>query len=454
MKVWFPALLLLPILGTSAAKLDPVLELEEDVYSYTGANNGAGPMWCHGSTCLVRVGKRLFASGLETVAGAKPLNNCRWMLFERDAKGWRQVWVDTDGRTREPSPLAVSPRGSVFVSANPTLGRGEEPGGGPARPVVFEFTASAATAAPKSLLPVWPGEPKFTEHSYRSFAADGGAGELVLFQNIGYTHAEWTFRDRRGEWSAQGQLKWPWGAEYDQPEPVRVCYPNVALKKRAVYFCGVSDVVEPYKAWREFKRELTGQQWDYDFRRLFFTWTPDITKQPFADWVEIASCDKTCGWISPGDLFVADNGDVHLVWSERAIDERLRVKFFPDAKQRHSLNYAVVRSGKVILRKTLEESTEAKPGVIGSGARFQITPEKRLFVVYYAGGTAGGVNCIREILPGGEFTASVPLPLQKSFGQYFTTTVRGGSPPSRMLEMLGPRTGTPRTISYARVQLY
>ena len=137
-------------------------------------------------------------------------------------------------------------------------------------------------AAPVTLTPVWHGEPKFSEHSYRSFAADGAGRELILFQNIGYTHAEWTFRDRAGTWSAQGQLKWPWGAEYDQPEPIRVCYPNVAVRDRAVHFFGVSDVVEPYKAWREFKRELTGQQWDYDFRRLFYTWTRDVTREPEA----------------------------------------------------------------------------------------------------------------------------------------------------------------------------
>ena len=441
-----------------AADLAPVVEIEEDVYSYTNANNGAGPMWCSGSTCLVRSGDHLFASGLETVADEKPLNNCRWMLFHREAKGWERVRVD-EGLTREPSPLVAFQDGRVFVSANPTLGSAPQPGGGPARPEVFQFAAKRPKGAPVSLAPGWQGEPKFTEHSYRSFAADGAGQELILFQNIGYTHAEWTFRDRAGKWSAQGQLKWPWGAEYDKPEPIRVCYPNVALRGRAVHFFGVSDVVEPYQAWREFKRELTGQQWDYDFRRLFYTWTPDITKKPFAEWIEIASRDKTCGWVSPGDLWLAPSGDVHLLWSERAIDERLRAKFFPDAKQSHALNYAVVRDGKVIRRRTLMESTEDKPGVTGSAGRFHVTPDHRLFVVCYASGhEAGGPsvseNRILEILPEGSPGTPVRLPLVKPFTSYFTTTGRSGSPPSRTLEMLGTRAGTGNTISYARVRLF
>jgi hypothetical protein len=440
-----------------AGDIKPVVEVEEDVYTYTDANNGAGPMWCSGSTSLVRSGDHVFASGLETVADAKPLNNCRWMLFHRGAKGWERVRVD-EGRTREPSPLAAFQDGRVFLSANPTLGSGPQPNGGPARPDVLQFAASDPKAAPVSATPVWQGAPPFREHSYRSLAADGAAGELVLFQNIGYTHAEWTFRDRAGKWSAQGQLKWPWGAEYAEPKPIRVCYPNVAVRDRAVHFFGVSDVIEPYKAWRQFKRELTGREWDYDFRRLFYTWTRDITTEPFAEWVEIASRDKTCGRLSPGDLWLAPNGDVHLLWSERAIDERLRAKFFPEAKQSHSLNYAVVRGGKVTRRRTLMESTEDKPGIVGSAGRFHPTPDHRLFVVCYASGTdAGGrsvaENRIVEILPDGSAGAPLGLPLAKPFRHFFMTTVRAGSSPSWTLEMLGLRAGVPNTMSYARVSL-
>jgi hypothetical protein len=437
--------------------LKPVVEIEEDLYTFAPANNGAGPMWCGGSTCLVRIGDDTFASGLETLADAKPLNNCRWTLFKRDRHGWTLRQADPSGRTREPCPLAGYPDGRLFLSANPTLAKAES-GGGPARPEILEFQAANPKAPWKTLLPVWDGEPRFTEHSYRSFAADASSRELILFQNIDYTHAEWAFLDAEGRWSAKGQLRWPQGVDYPKPEPIRICYPNVALKNRAAHFCGVSDIIEPYPEWRAYKKELTGRDWDYDFRRLFYTWTPDITRAPFADWVEIASRDKTCGWISPGDLWVGPDGLVHIVWSERAIDERLRARFFPEAKQSHSIRYARVREGKVILRRALLEAEEGKPGEIPSAPRFQVTSEHRLLLVYHAGGRnregkAVSENRVLEILASGDTTDPARIPLAKPFTSYFTATVRGGSPPSDTLEFLGHRAEGSQTISYARVRL-
>ncbi len=438
--------------------LRPIVEAEEDIYTYTNANNGAGPLWCHGSTCLVRIGEDVFASGLETLKDAKPLNNCRWTLYQRGKSGWRLQQVDSAGRTREPCPLVGFPDGRMFLSANPTLTPAGTYGG-PARPEILEFSARDAKGPFEHLLPVWDGTPAFTEHSYRSFAADGPGQELILLQNIGYTHAEWAFRDKRGNWAAQGRLRWPNGAEYPKPEPIRVCYPDVALKNRAVHFCGVSDIVEPYPEWRAYKKQLTGNEWDYDFRRLFYTWTPDIKRETFRDWVEVASRDKTGGGISPGDLWLGPDGAVHLVWAERALDERLRAKFFPEAKQSHAVNYAIVRDGRVLLRRSLMLAEEGKPGEIGACPRFQATPDNRLFVICYASGKgadgkAVSENRLIEIRPGGEISAPVRVPFSKAFTLYFTATVRGGSRPSKMVELLGQREGTPLTMSYARVRLW
>ncbi len=437
-------------------ELHPVVEAEETVYQYTLADNGAGPLWCRGSTSLVRAGGELFASGLETLEGVPPLNNCRWIFFQRTAEGWRQVAVDPKDRTREPCPLVAFHEGPVFLSVNPTLVTDRQAGGGgPARPEILVFSPANAAGGYETLLPAWNGTPAFTEHSYRSFAADGINREFILFQNIGYTHAEWTFRDHDGHWAHQGKLEWPWGAEYDTPQPVRVCYPNVAITNRAVHFCGVSDIVEPYGEWRAFKKELTGNEWDYDFRRLFYTWTRDITTGAFEDWVEIASRDKTCGWIMPGDLWVAPDGAAHLVWTEQAIDERLREKFFPDAVQRHEMNYAVVKEGKVIKRRTLAAREEGTPGVKASEPRFHITPDNRVFVFYYiseaapeTGVTTG--NYLMEISTDSEPGVPAAVPLAHPLSSYFTATVRGGSPPSKSLELLGARDAT--TMSYARIQ--
>jgi len=446
------------LLAEPASPMHPTIEIEEEVYTYEPANNGAGPMWCAGSTCLVRRGKDVFAAGLETIKDVKPLNNCRWILFKRGPAGWERVRVDDTGRTREPSPLAGFDDGRLFLSANPTLATGGETGGGPAQPELLRFSASDPQAPFERILPTWNGTPRFTEHSYRSLAADATNRELILFQNIDYTHAEWAFLDRGGKWSAHGQLKWPWGADYEKPQPIRVCYPTVALKDRAVYFCGVSDIVEPHANWREFKKQLTGRDWDYDFRRLLFTWTPDITTGQFRDWIEIASRDRTAGWLFPADLWVSRRGEAHLLWTERAIDERLREKFFPEAKQWHALNYAVVRDGKVISRRTLAQAGEGLSGEVPAAGRFQVTPDDRLFVVYYVSGTdAAGKrlseNRLMEVRPDGAASEAVRVPLKVPFTSFFTATVRAGSPPSNTLELLGERAGQPLAIGYARIRL-
>src|SRR5260370_35531876 len=98
-------LLFLRRVADGAPALKPVVEAEESVYTYQSANNGAGPLWCSGSTCLARVGDELFASGLETLPDEKPLNNCRWTLFRRQSSSCHLQQPDPVGRTRKPCPL-------------------------------------------------------------------------------------------------------------------------------------------------------------------------------------------------------------------------------------------------------------------------------------------------------------------------------------------------------------
>ncbi len=438
--------------GPPATRVE--VEVEEELYRHAPANNGAGPMWCAGSTCLVRVGDRVYASGLETLPDAKPLNNCRWVLWRRDARGWQRWYVDETGRTREPAPLVALGDAGVVLSANPTLNPPDREGGGPARPELLRFaTGTSEVPAPERWLPRWKGEPRFTEHSYRSFAADPARGEFILFQNIDYTHAEWTFRDATGAWPAQGQLRWPWGSTYAKPQPVRVCYPNVLLRERAVHFCGVSDILEPNPAWRAFKKELTGREWDYDFRRLFYAWTPDVTREPFRDWIEIASRDATGGGISAADSWLTRDGAVFLIWTERALDERLRAKFFPDAKQSHSLRLAVVRDGRVVARRTLLESTETEPGPVASAARYHERADGRGVLILHVSEAGRSRNELLEIAADGTPGTRTPIPFAKAFGSFFTATPRAGNAPSDVVDLLGVQAGSNHTLSYARLRL-
>ncbi len=430
-------------------------EVEEDVYTFEPFDNGAGPLWCFGNTCLVRHQGHVLASGMENVPGAKPLNNARWTLLERGNDGWRLGQRDCVERTREPSPIGVFDDGRLIMSVNPTLTTIDAKSG-PAQPRVLVFRVESPGKPYLTMLPKWSEpEPAFTEHSYRSLAVDGKNHEIMLFQNIGYTHALWSFYDRMGEWSGCGKLSFPWGATYDEPQPIRVCYPSVALRDRAIFFCGVSDIHEPYREWAEYKLQLTGSSWDYDFRRLFFTWCPDVTKRPFADWLEVSSRDKTAGWITPWDLFLEPDGGVHTLWLERALDERLREKFFPGERQTIALNHALLRKGRVLRSGPLVSWEESSNHPVPGPGRFHVTPDNRLLIIFHLQYPKGprtdlSGNYLMELLPDGSTSPLARIPIRSPLTSFYTATARAGCLPSNTIDLLGQLDST---IRYARISI-
>lgn len=427
------------------------VEAEEIVYEYEPANNGSGPMWCHGNTCIIRFGDKVVVSGIETLKDQEPLHNTRWMLYERSDNGWGLLCKDENGRTREPSPLGQTSDGKILLSVNPTL---TEPGSynGLAEPQILQFETKDLSGSFKTLMPNWEGAPEFTEHSYRSFAVDGPANELILFQNIGYDYAEWSFLGGDGNWINQGKLQWPWEENYEVPRTVRICYPVVQLKDREVHFLGVSDIMEPNKAWADYKFELTGRKWDYDFRRLFYTYSKDIGSEPFQDWVEVASREKTGGHIFPCDLWLAPDGLVHILWTEKALDERLQKEFFPHEKQSFALNYAIIKDGEVFFRQPIMLSEGEEKPLPGRG-RFQVTPDNRLFIFYHVFTENNNFteNRVVEVLADYSLSMSVRVPLQRPFSGFFTATVRGGSAPSDILDIFGK--DDKNEMRYARIKI-
>ena len=445
-------------LAAEERPLLPIVEVEEGVYTYEAADNGAGPLWCYGATCLVRIGDDVFASGLETIKGRKPLNNCRWLLLKRTGQGWQLLQADPQGRTREPCPLVGFPDGRVFLSVNPTL-TAPDTYSGPAQPQVLQFSAKAPMTPLVTMVPSWDGKPDFTEHSYRSFAADGPNHELILFNVLGHDLYHWSLMDRAGKWSKQGKLAFPFGAEYEKPEPIRLCYPEIALRNRAVHFLGISDIMEPVKAWHDYKVALNnGRQWDYDFRRLFYTWTPDITATPFSPWIEVASREKTAGHITNLDIWLDKDGRAHLLWLDQSIaDARMREKFFPGVPITYALEHAIVEKGQIVQRTTLVTGGEGISKEIPGYGRLHATPDGRLFVFYYSSGTDAkgrpvAENRLMEIYPDGTHGESAAVPLKQPFTNFMTATERGGSPPFDRLEVLGDVVDRPG-ISYARIAL-
>src|SRR4030042_2189031 len=95
-------------------------EVEEVVTSYTPANNGAGPLWCYGSTGIARQGGDVYLSVIETGEDVPLLCNTRWAFWVRSADGWKLAQAEKEYRQREPCPLAVFQEGPVFLSVNPS----------------------------------------------------------------------------------------------------------------------------------------------------------------------------------------------------------------------------------------------------------------------------------------------------------------------------------------------
>ena len=214
-------------------------------------------------------------------------------------------------------------------------------------PADFRFDTADLDAECRKELPAWEGEPAFTEHSYRTVVGDGEANEMLYMQNVGYDVAHMSLLTREGQWRGAGELKWPWGGEYPEPQWLRLCYPNVIMRDRAVHFFGVWDIVEPMADWREEKYRITGRDWDYVFRRLFYATTPDVSQQPFGEWVEIANFDSTAGATRNCDVWVGPDSTVHLLWVQTNTDARLRDRFFPGEQIMNTLEYAVLRNGGV-----------------------------------------------------------------------------------------------------------
>jgi len=415
------------------------VEVEEDITTCLPPNNGAGPFWCYGSPLIVRIGDDVFVSAMETGENVPPLCNTRWRIFRKhDDENWEMVQASEKFNQREPCPLVIFQDGRLFLSTNPST----QPIGtkyGECDPYLIEFSALDPKADGIISRPVWDSDKVFTDHSYRGISADGENGEILLLNIHAHSGDQlWSFRNSDNEWVKHGRIKFP----------IRSCYPQVVLKDRSAHVLAIGDIVEPVEEWRQYKYEQTKSGWDYVFRRLFYTWTPNIIEKDFSEPIEIDSVESTAGHILNLDLWVDKDGLAHILYRKQNIQSALmRDKFFPNIPIETTLEYIVIRNGEIIRKTTLIKNIEGKSDEFPGYARFHVSAENKLYVLYYC--SRKGQNKIMEITENGH-NEPVLIPLQRPFGMFFTSIERGGSKPSDIIDIYGPGENT--IIRYARIR--
>ncbi len=454
-----------PIKQTEIAtdKVQCMVQVEEVVTTFTPANNGAGPLWCYGSTVIARQacpersrrGENVYLSVIQTGKDIPPLCNTRWQLWRRgtplrgnpNTDGWKLMQTEKEFRQREPCPIAVFEKGPIFLLVNPSI----EPAGtqyGRCQPLVLEFDPQNLDGTPKAHEPIWADGSYFTDHSYRGFAADGTNGEMLLLNINAKTGEQFvSCRDNDGQWHQKGKIKFP----------IRACYPQVALRAGSAHVLAIGDIVEPVEQWRKLKLEKLKSQWDYVFRRLFYTYTNDIRTSSFREPVEIDTVEHTCGHIQNLDLHIDRTGAAHLLYLKRPHQYGfIRDKYFPGEPMTVHLEYVVVKAGKVVLHKTLMETSEGSSGLEPAFARFHVGPDEELYAI--VAGTELGQkqrgfgNYIGRIPAGSAKPSFERVDLRHSFHNFFTNTPRGGSKPSDIIDLFGIADDSPN-LRYARIRL-
>ncbi|MBN1126779.1 MAG: hypothetical protein JXA82_17370 [Sedimentisphaerales bacterium] len=427
----------------------PVVEVEEIITSFAPANNGAGPLWCYGAPLIARCGEDVFVSIIETGAGVPGLCNTRWQLWHRtNTESWSIVRSEGRYRQREPCPIGVFSDQAVFLSVNPST----EPTGtkyGPCKPEILEFDATKLSLDPVIHEPAWLGTPHFTDHSYRGFATDGINKELLMVNIDAQTGEQYiSFRDALDNWHAKGKISFP----------IRSCYPQVVLRDRSAHVLAIGDIVEPNEEWRKLKFEKLGRKWDYVFRRLFYSTTPDIRNQSFIEPIEIDSVEDTAGHITNLDLHVDAEGLTHILYLKQPYQYAfLRDKYFPDKQMAVNLEYVLIRSGTIIRRQILVQSPmDQQEELVPVYARFHADGDNILHIVLSGRITTNGK------ISYGIFLAPVPdnpgevnwvqIPLKRPMRTFFTNTMRGGSKASDLLDLFGIADDSPN-LRYARIQL-
>lgn len=424
--------------GAAATREARVIS-DEIVTTTTPAHNGSSPMWSVGAPMLVRENGNVWASISVHDPEAVPYCNTHWELWRRPSEGrWSRVRAGHAASEREPCPLVLLDPETLVLSIHPKiLDRGREASGETrwhCQPALAAFDLKRPDSAARLWRPAMDPPARFTQHSYRSVGVDSSIGSLLMMviDHEDTFHTAW--RDSAGGWHTV----------YPPVFPIRACYPNVGFRNGAGHILAIGDIKEPNEVWRAAKHSVLGQDWDYVFRRLFYTWMPDVASGRFGGPLEIDTVEGTAGWMFNLDLAIDAQGRVHLLWVRRTFDHGfLGERFFPGGSNVESVMHAVVDRGRVIAQEQIarREVPLQPPGDRHfTSGRLHELPDGRLVAVLISPTPGDEFGLFLQELDLSAKASALPihLPLVRPppHGFFFTNASRGGSAPSQDLDLL------------------
>lgn len=322
---------------------------EETIDWIPSLNNGASPWWCYGSSIFVRDADRISLSLIRPDEGYQPSCNAHWEVWNRDESGWKHQFSGGSGLEREPCPIGLLDSGELVLSIHPKFamkpfrdGHGDIPWYCQPNLLGINPDGTDNDEVYSHYHPVFPEGAQFTQHSYRGMGIDRANREILLMViDQREQHYQSSWKDKEGVWRNLPQLEFP----------IRSCYPQVSLKDKTAHVMAIGDIVEPVKEWQELKYQELGREWDYVFRRLYYSWAPDLEESGFREPIEIDTVDDTGGNLLNLDLYVDAQGRAHLLYLKKPYQYAfMRDRYFPGEAMTVSLEYVVIDDGKVINR--------------------------------------------------------------------------------------------------------
>ena len=126
--------------------------------------------------------------------------------------------------------------------------------------------------------------------------------------------------------------------------PIRFLYPGFVVRSGAAHVITKGGVEDFVKERVEYRKSKNSKVWGR--YHIGYCWSPNIAHQPLSPWIYAVDVSENAGEMWNCDLWAAPNGDCHILWCEKNLEERLRPKYFSGKKLTLALKHGIMRNGK------------------------------------------------------------------------------------------------------------